>query len=97
MPSLISSTSDNISLAHAVEVRFLDLCQMYSRTHGVELPIPSDLNRDMYRWRQMRVRHKQGDFRHTEAELRSVRTIAQWTLDAKRELCGKPTEQLQWE
>ena len=92
------SDQDTIALAMAVEDRFLDLCGLWQRVRGVEVefPIPESLNSDMLRWREMRVRHKAGDFRNTEAELQSVKAVAQFTLDMNCDLRGQEKKVLQW-
>ena len=91
---LIPSTMDAIALAQAVEDRFLDLCGSWLRIKGVELPIPVSLNPDMLRWREMRIRHMKGDFRNTEAELKSTKVIAQFTLDCNCSLRNQPRKVL---
>jgi hypothetical protein len=90
------SAQDDVMLGAAVEDRFLTLCELYLRVKGVRLPIPASLDRDFFRWRQMMVRHKHGDFRHTEAELQSVKTIAQWTVDQHNLLTGQPVQNIEW-
>ena len=90
------SSPDDFALAQAVEDRFLDLSGAWSRVRGVSLPIPESLNYDMLRWRTMRVRHKAGDFRNTEAELQSVKAVAQFTLDMNCDLRGQEKKVLQW-
>ena len=90
------STLDDIQLAYAVETRFLDLCGTYLRVRGVEIPIPSSLNADLLRWREMRVRHNKGDYRNSEAEKKSVRTVAQWTVTENCELRGQENKIVEW-
>lgn len=93
---LVPSSADAIAMAQAVEERFLELCRAYLGYRGQELPIPKSLDKDFLRWREMRVRHKRGDFRHTDRELNSLRTIAQWTLDVNSGLRGQPLKKLEW-
>ena len=93
---LQKSTLDNVQLGLAVEERFLEVCKLYLKERGVELITPYDLDSDMLLWRTMRVRHKKGDFRNTKDEERSVRKIAQWTLDVKLRLCDQPAKVLEW-
>ena len=94
---LCHSKIDDIELAAAVEDRFLQLCQLHLGIAGCQLPIPKELNRDMLRWRQMRTRHKQMDFRHTDAEMRSVKAVAVWTINTKFRLLGKKPPVIEWE
>ena len=93
---LIPSLAGHITLCGSVQERFLDLCGSYLRIRGDELIPPSSLDADMLRWRQMAVRYQRGDYRHTEAELESLKTIAQWTVDCNRALRNQPSEQIQW-
>ena len=91
---LRSSTPDTVALADAVEGRFLDLCGSWLRVRGVEMTIPESLNLDMLRWREMRCRHLRGDFRNSEAEEKSTKTIAQWTLDCQADLRNQQPQKL---
>jgi hypothetical protein len=63
---------------------------------GMQLNIPKSLDRDMLRWREMRVRHKKGDFRNTDGELRSTKTIAQFTVDQNCMLRKQPLKKVEW-
>ena len=91
---LIPSVPDTVALADAVESRFLDLCGSWLRIRGNELPIPPSLDADMLRWREMRIRHLAGDFRNTEAELKSTKAMAQFTLDMNCDLRGQTPQKL---
>jgi len=93
---MVISNPDTLALGVAVEERFVQLCQLYKSATGNQLTIPSELDRAMFNWRKMRVRHKRNDFRHTDSELQATREIAQWTLDKKTELCGQPSKKLEW-
>lgn len=94
--TLQPSTPDTVALAQAVEERFLQLCNQYRQVKGNVLVFPESMDRDVMRWRMMRVRHRSGDFRNSEAELRSVQAIAQWSLDIKKDICGKERVKLVW-
>jgi len=93
---LHTSDLDTIELARAVEDRFLDLLSAYLRIRGVPLAIPVTLNADMLRWREMRVRHRSGDLRNTEAELKSTQAIAQWTLSENASLRNQKPVTVVW-
>jgi len=93
---LRQSSLDTVELGRAVEDKFLDLMATYLRIKGECLAVPASLNPDMLRWREMRVRHKRGQLENTEAELKSVQTIAQWTVDVNMALRGQPTKRIQW-
>jgi len=73
----------------AVEERFLTVCNRYAQVWGVELIVPEILRPDFIKWRQMVSRYNKGDFRHTEAELKSLKAIATWTVDENCKLCGQ--------
>lgn len=90
----MQSEADTIALGQAVEERFLDLCHSWLRIRGVEMPIPQSLDTDMLWWREMKIRHKKGDFRNSDAELKSTKTIAQWTLDMNSVLRNQPVKKL---
>lgn len=91
------SLMDDIALCEAVEHRFLTLCKVYLQMRGVALIPPKELNADMLRWRQMRGRHRIGDFRHSMDELKSTQRIAQWTLDVNSKLRNQEHITLEWE
>ena len=94
---LLLSKPDDVQLAIAVERNFLYLCQMHVKQKGMELPIPDFISSDIRQWRALRVRHKVEDFRHSEAEMRSVKAIAEWTLEISAELRGqKKPEKIVW-
>lgn len=93
--TMLKPSGDWALFGEAVESRFLDLCGSWQRVKGVDLPIPESLNADMMRWREMRVRHRTGDFRHTEAELKSTKVVAQWTLDRNAELRHQVPQKLE--
>jgi len=93
--SMLQPSEGWVTFGEAVESRFLDLCGSWRRVKGVDLPISESLNADMMRWREMRVRHRSGDFRHTEAELSSTKAIAQWTLDCNAALRNQVPKKLE--
>ena len=93
---LVPSLYDDIKLSMAIETRFLDLCGTYLRVRGEELPIPPSLDQDILRWREMAVRHRKGDFRNSEAEKKSMRTVAQWTVTLNCELRNQPDKIVDW-
>jgi len=80
----------------AVKERFGRLRQEHIEKVGKDLIPPESLAMDFARWRSLLERHATGDFRHTEAELTSTKTIAQWTLDLHCDLVGKERIQLNW-
>lgn len=90
------SKQDDAALAVALEDRFLRLCGDNKRIRGEELYVPSGLDGDFLRWRTMMDRFKKGDFRNTEAEIRSVQTICDWTLEVKAMLVGQDAKKVEW-
>ncbi|KKN88363.1 hypothetical protein LCGC14_0249260 [marine sediment metagenome] len=94
---LIPSEQDDILLAYTVEENYLILCRNHLTVTGERLIPPTSMNNDIMQWRTLRVRHKQGDLRHTEAEMKSVRAIAQWTVDVNHALCQQSnTPKIEW-
>ena len=93
---LVPSTPDTVALGLAVEERFLTVFHLYLRTRGLQMSTPQSLDRDMYRWRAMRVRHKVGDLRNSEAELASTKAIAQWTVNLHMALRGQESVAIAW-
>jgi len=90
------SSQDLIVLILSIETRFLDLTHAYLRITGVQLPIPESLNADLLLWRTLRVRHKKGDHRNTEDEVKAIKNIAQWSLDENNKLRNQPPIKLEW-
>ena len=93
---LFPSTQDHVQLCAVLENRFIELCATYERATGTNLVPPRSLDNDIFRWRQMAVRYKRGDYRHTNDEYESVKTIAQWSLDIKCSICKQPTQKIKW-
>ncbi len=95
-PKLLPSSPDTIALGIAVEEKFLDLCHTHIQMKGTEINIHASMDKDMLRWREMRVRHKSGDYRNSDAELKSLKSIAQWTVDENCTLRGQPITSVKW-
>lgn len=93
---LIPSKPDDIALPHAVKEKIKELRDIVIRTAGVDLKIPGDLELDAKRMNLLLDRYAKADFRHTEAEKRSVRAIAQWSLNLKQIVCRQPVTQIEW-
>ncbi len=93
---LMTSKPDDIALSTAVEDKFLNLCTTYFNMKGVQLFIPPSLTSDMFNWRKMAIRHKNGDFRHAEIELRSLKTVAEWTLAVNSKLRNQESPNVDW-
>jgi len=94
---LIPSQPDDYCLARKVEENFLIVCATHQRIKGEEIYILPSMDADIVRWRQMRVRHESGDLRHTEAELRSVKAVAEWTVRVNAALRNQVVPKIDWE
>ena len=96
MATLELSTPDDITLTYEVSKRLLDLADAHLRIRGVELAIPIDMQLDFVRFQQVKQRHINQDYRHMDAEMRSVKAMAQWSLDVNCALRNQPRKQLTW-
>lgn len=88
------ASRDLVTLAIAVEERFVGLLAAHLRATGEPLFPPPELDADMQLWRTLRVRHKQRDFRASEDEAAATKRVAQWTLDEVNKLRGQPQQTL---
>ena len=93
---LFPSEKDTIMLSRAVEERFIMVSGLWQKMMFEPIPIPMMLDKPMLLWRQMAVRHKQGDYRNTADELNAVREMAQWTVDMNCKLRNQPQKRVQW-
>lgn len=93
---MLKSTTDDVCLGQAIEDRMGDLANSYLRIRGVDLRVPEILRNDFVRYTAYRERHKKGDHRHTESELKSVREIAQWTVQVNCALRNQPPKHVDW-
>lgn len=93
---LVLSSPDDLALAKAVEEKFVFLCTVRRNMRGMDIVVPESLRNDMFLWRQMLARHKRGDFRHTGAEMMSLRTVAEWTLAEHAKLRNQPIPKMVW-
>lgn len=96
--ALKPSMPDTIALGAEVDERFVRLLDQWLQKRGERLVPPRDMNHDLLLWRTLRVRHKQGDLRNSEAELKALRAVAQWTLDMDNMLFGFPAgKPIEWQ
>lgn len=91
-----TSTMDDVCLGEAIETRLADLADAYLRIRGRTLQVPEILKNDFVRYTAYRSRHRKGDFRHSDSELKSVREIAQWSVQVNRALRGQPPKHIDW-
>lgn len=95
--SLKPMSADDMALIHELSKRILDLHELHLRVYGVEKMIPKDMEVDFKRFNALKHRcYVLHDVRASESEVKSVRAIAQWTIDVKKQICGQPTQVLQW-
>ena len=89
-PSLVFGSNE-------VQERFINLCGTYERVMFEQLVPPVSMDADFLYWRTMALRHRSGDLRHTEAELRSLKAIAQWMVDENAKLRNQKPRKIDWE
>lgn len=94
--ALVESSRDDVRLAFEVERGFLTICELHARAFDEPLPIPRELEQHILRWRAMRIRHRNGDLRHAESEKKSLKVVAQWSVDENSRLRGQPITKIQW-
>lgn len=94
--TLQASPMDLVMLGEAVEIRFLQLTADYLRIKFENLPIPSELDSDLYLWRSMRVRHRKHDYRNTIDEKKSTRTVAEWTYKTNCVIKNQKYAPIEW-
>lgn len=93
---LVNSWLDHVQLARAVGERFAELQRLYLRETGNELRLPREAAADHQNVCNLLARYACGDMRHTASEWRSLKTIAQWTVNLKAVLCRQPAPQIEW-
>lgn len=96
MNVLHPSTMDVVMLGDATEERFKIVLGRWFRAYHVEIVPPSELDRDMELWRTMRIRHREGDYRNTDDELRATQRIADWTHMKNCEVCNQKYTPIKW-
>jgi hypothetical protein len=94
--ALKPSTPDIAMLVFSIEERFLALCNRYKRKWGIDLPIDKSTRGDMLLWRMAFRRHRKKDIRHTDSEIKAIKSFAQWTVDQNCLLAGQPTKKIEW-
>lgn len=92
---LAPSDKDMQFLVMSVIDRIRTVSEMYLRQWRTPMPTAS-IERDLHRLNTVFERYEGGDTRHTESEKKSVRILAQWTIDQKATLVGQPTKKLEW-
>jgi hypothetical protein len=96
--NLKPSSEDVRALAESIEPRFVQVCETYGRKWGDgQVPrIDAEMQKHFERWRQVVVRHRQGDYRHSLSEYKSMKAVAQWTVDENCKLCRQPSKLIEW-
>lgn len=90
MAQLFKSSPDQIGIVYEVNQRLIELDGSLLRVRGSGLFIAPSLEKDFERFQAVKTRHQSNDFRHSAAEMASVATIAQWSLDLNCELRNQP-------
>lgn len=83
-----------VRLAAEVEYRVRQVVDIYGKITGNQFKPDGDLKTEFLLWRSMILRHKGGDFRHTEKEYRAMGVNMQWSLDLNCKLKGQSPKKL---
>ena len=92
MPQLHNSSPDQIAIVYELNQRLIELDGTLLRVRGSGLFVAPSLEKDFERFEEVKFRHQKNDFRHSAAEMQSVATIAQWSLDINSELRNQPRQ-----
>lgn len=90
------SRPDDVTLGQAVHERFVEVLDLYLRSKDEKLVPPKMYDKDMILWRTMVMRHREGDYRNTDDELKATKRVADWTYQRKCELVGKEYTPIEW-
>jgi hypothetical protein len=71
--------------------RLDEVAGLYERTTGHVFAVPADLSAEFIRVDQLAQRYMEKNYQHTEAELTSLKTLCQWSVDFNAKLRGQPT------
>lgn len=96
MARLLKSDKECVGLTYEVGHKLRELEDAHIKIKGISLVIPGYLQNDYLRFITVKERHRIGDFRHSEAELRSVKEIAVWTVHVNRALRNQPPKLVRW-
>lgn len=80
--------------AFCIQERFIELADNFHKKWGFPIDIPSEIKSAIILWRQLFLRYRNGDFRHSEDERRAMAEVAQWSLDENRKLRNQDPIQL---
>jgi hypothetical protein len=95
MGPLIPSSADKRAFTKEVWARFEKVIDMMHKRRGIVV-IPSDIESAMQRARPIAIRHRRGDFRHSEVEMQFEQVLARWLVQTWAELNGHPVTQPQF-
>ena len=84
--ALLQADASLITGVRAVADRLADLRGAYRRLRGIDLIQPPELDHDVVRFHALLDRFQGADFRYTEPELRSLKAIADWSLQTNAKL-----------
>lgn len=94
---LVSMSAAEINHLYDIETRFLTLCNLYKRKHGIELIVPNDMRPAFKIWRTVMVRmenrNKRGpDRRCSKNEAKAIDDVMKWIYKTACEVRGVEPE-----
>ena len=95
MPAMIRSSRDKIAFTVEVWKRFEKVLNLMERKRGVVV-IPPEVETALKPARTMALRHKRGDYRHTDSEMRQEQVIARWLVETWANLNGQPVPEIKF-
>ena len=95
MALLTASSMDKRAFTREVWARTEKVLNEMAKRRGVVV-IPPEIERAMQRSRPIALRHRRGDFRHTEEEMRYEQSLAHWLVETWADLNGHPAKQPQF-
>ncbi len=93
--TLQNSTKDTVALTDAVADRYEDLARFSNRVEGA-FSIPNSLRPDFAQFKKVLMRHRAGDFRNSNSELKSIRSFAQWLVNENARLRNQKPKKIEW-
>lgn len=93
MPSLIPSSRDKVAFTKELWPRFEKTLSLMERKRGIVV-IPPEVESALKPARKIYLRHRQGDFRHTDGEMRSEQVVARWLVETWAHLNGQPVPKI---
>lgn len=92
--ALLPADASLITGVRAVADSLAALKHATQRLKGIDLIQPPELDQDVIRFHTLLARFQDADFRYTEAELTSLKAVAQWSLRTNAELRNQKPPQV---